>query len=98
MQYWYTNATPRIETVATMNPAHLFTMWYPEVSRICFPHIEQIPFLNAHPTYNQHISKQWIQQGGRETYHGSILLGSALRIVCSPYIYLHRAVFFVQNA
>jgi len=28
---------------------HLFTIWYPEVSKICFPHIEQIPFLNAQP-------------------------------------------------
>jgi len=47
------DTTPQIETksraIATAKKVHLFTIWYPEVSRTCFPHMEQIPFLNAHP-------------------------------------------------
>ena len=80
---------------------HLFTIWYPEVSKICFPHIEQIPFLNAQPTSTtwstNHEKERYIWDGKQgedeaRTHHGSILLGSALQTVCSPYIYQRMAI------
>jgi len=54
------HAIPRVERSRGIGMArsnHLFTIWYPDVSKICFPHIEQIPFLKAQPAVTVMLRK-----------------------------------------